>query len=254
MKLFYEDERVSLYHGDCREFVAPSDALILADPPYQQTSLTWDRWPTGWIAALSGVSFWCFGSLRMFMERAADFAPWSLSQDVIWEKQNGSSSAADRFRRVHEQPAHFYKGSWDSIYKALVTTPDAVKKQVRRKHRPPHWGAIGGHAYESHDGGPRQMRSVMYAANCHGYAVHPTQKPYEILQPLIEYASPNGGTVYVPFAGSGSELIAARILGRRAIGVEIDERWCDEAAKRLSDGLPFFAATEATRSFDAVPE
>jgi site-specific DNA-methyltransferase (adenine-specific) len=241
MRTVYEDEQVKLYLGDCREVEPVAVDCVLADVPYQQTSLDWDNWPSGWLSGRGlGQSLWCFGSLRMFMERSTEFIDggWQLSQDVVWEKQNGSNSSADRFRRVHESAAHFYRGPWENIYKAVVTTPDAVRRQVRRKRRPPHWGDIGGHSYESHDGGPRQMRSVIYAANCHGYAVHPTQKPVALLQPLIEYACPLGGTVYVPFAGSGSELIAARFLGRKAIGVEINEQRCEEAARRLSSELP----------------
>lgn len=238
MRLFYEDESVTLYCGDCREFQPPPHAVTLADPPYQQTSMAWDRWPDGWVATMPGNSLWCFGSLRMFMERAGEFRAWHLSQDVIWEKQNGSSSSADRFRRVHEQIAHFYRGSWEDVQTTVVTTPDAVKRQVRRKKRPPHWGDIGASAYESHDGGPRQMRSVIYAANCHGYADHETQKPLAILQPLIEYACPHGAMLYVPFAGVGSELVAAKFLGRKAVGVEIRPDVCDQAARRLASGLP----------------
>lgn len=234
MRPYYEDDHVTLFHGDCREFVAPVCAMTLADPPYGQTSLKWDQWPRGWTRALPGDSLWCFGSLRMFMEHVDDFAGWKFAQDLIWEKQNGSSFHADRFRRVHEQPAHFYRGDWAHIYKAVVTTSDAVKKQVRRKRRPPHLGHIDAGAYESHDGGPGMMRSVLFAPNCHGFAEHPTQKPFEILQPIIEYSCPLGGTIYVPFAGSGSELEAARQLGRRAIGIESHEPYCEIAAKRLS--------------------
>ncbi|MCO4245795.1 site-specific DNA-methyltransferase, partial [Acidovorax facilis] len=55
---------------------------------------------------------WCFGSTRMFMERAADFEGWHLSQDIVWEKHNGSNAFADRFRRIHELALHFYRGNW----------------------------------------------------------------------------------------------------------------------------------------------
>jgi site-specific DNA-methyltransferase (adenine-specific) len=237
--LVYEDDNVHLYHGDCREFNATLDPdVTIADVPYNQTSLPWDRWPTGWLSARGlGRSLWCFGSLRLFMARAGEFADegWRLSQDVVWEKHNGSNSARDRFRRVHEQAALFYRGDWKSLYKAVVTTPDAVKKQVRRKRRPPHWGEIGEHVYVSEDGGPRLQRSVIRARSCHGSADHETQKPFEIIAPLIEYSCPPSGVVYVPFAGSGSELEAARQLGRCAIGIEIDEAKCLKAAKRLAE-------------------
>jgi site-specific DNA-methyltransferase (adenine-specific) len=84
------------------------------------------------------------------------------------------------------------------------------------------------------------MRSVVYERNCQGYAEHPTQKPLRLLHPLIEYSCPPGGTVYVPFAGVGSELEAARAVGRKVIGVEINERYCEIAAKRLCLRLPLW--------------
>lgn len=234
MKPYYEEESVTLYLGDCREMPAIACDLAIADPPYGETSLAWDRWQDGWPATVPGSALWCFGSLGMFTDHWGDFATWRRSQDIVWEKQNGSSFHADRFRRVHEQAVFFYRGAWGDVYKATVTTQDAVRKQVRRKQRPPHMGHIDAGAYESHDGGPRMMRSVIYAPNCHGYAEHPTQKPLALLLPLIKYGCRPGGTVYVPFAGVGSELEAARWLGRKAIGVEIDERYCEKAALRLS--------------------
>lgn len=82
------------------------------------------------------------------------------------------------------------------------------------------------------------QRSVIRERNCHGYADHPTQKPVAIIHPLVEYSCPIGGLVFVPFAGVGSELIAAKSLGRSAVGVEINERYCEMAARRLSQVLP----------------
>lgn len=241
---YYSDDHVVLFHGDCREFTAPVCAMTLADPPYGETSLKWDRWPTGWLDGAIGDSLWCFGSMRMFLEHASEFTRrWKFAQDLVWEKQNGSGFHADRFKRVHEAVLHWYQGEWSRIYKSVVTTPDALKRQVRRKRRPPHMGHADESFYTSEDGGPRMMRSVLYAANCHGYAEHPTQKPTAILQPLIEYSCPPGGTVYVPFAGVGSELQTARYMGRKAIGVEIDERFCEAAAKRLSSQLPLTLET-----------
>lgn len=238
MHTFYEDDSVTLYHGDCRELSPAGCAMTLADPPYGETSLAWDRWPDGWVAAAVGASLWCFGSLRMFLGHYSEFTAWHFAQDVIWEKQNGTGFHADRFKRVHESVTHWYRGDWSSVYKSPVTTPDAVKRQVRSKRRPAHMGNIDARAYESHDGGPRMMRSVIYSKNCHGFAEHPTQKPVALLQPLIEYSCPPDGTVFVPFAGVGSELEAARWLGRKAIGVEINERYCEIAARRLSLKLP----------------
>lgn len=242
MQPYYADELVTLYHGDAREILPSITAdVVVADPPYGETSLAWDRWPDGWLAAAASTStsLWCFGSLRLLMARHPDFAAagWKFAQDVVWEKHNGSNFHADRFRRVHELVAHFYRGRWSDLHRAVPTTPDAVARTVRRKTRPPHMGQIERSAYESHDGGPRMQRSVIQARSTHGYAIHPTQKPTEILTPLIAYSCPPGGLVVDPFAGSGSTLVAARDLGRRAVGIEIDERYCEAAAERLGGPL-----------------
>jgi len=152
--------------------------------------------------------------------------------------------AFGRFKPVHELQAHFYRAStpWGDVYKSPVTTPDATSRQVRRKTRPPHTGEIGASRYESEDGGPRLMRSVIFARSCHGYADHPTQKPVEILRPLIEYSCPPGGILLDPTMGAGSTLVAARQLSRRAIGIELDERHCESAARRLSQEMAFGGA------------
>lgn len=238
---YWSDGTCSLYLGDCRTVLPALGVtadLILADPPYGETSLAWDRWPDGWldVAAKAARSLWCFGSLRMYLEHGAEFkaAGWKLSQDVIWEKHNGSSGANDRFNRVHEQPTHWYQGPWSTIYHQTPTTPDAVARTVRRKFRPPHWGEINESAYASDDGGPRLMRSVIPVRSMHGRAIHESEKPVGIVSPLIEYGCPPGGLVVVAFAGSGAELEAARMLGRPVIGIELREACAEKAARRLS--------------------
>jgi site-specific DNA-methyltransferase (adenine-specific) len=185
---------------------------------------------------------WCFGSLRFFSCGPGRdlFTRWKLSHDVIWEKHNGAGFQADRFRRVHEIVGHFYPSDvpWEAIYKSVQTTPDAARRTVRRKKtRPSTFGARGESAYASVDGGPRLARSVQRHHSMHGEALHPTEKPMPLLEKLIAYATPGLATVLDPFMGSGSTLDAARTVGCKAIGIEIEEKYCEIAAKRLAQGV-----------------
>jgi site-specific DNA-methyltransferase (adenine-specific) len=70
-----------------------------------------------------------------------------------------------------------------------------------------------------------------------GPGKHPCEKPQAMLRHMIEATSRRGDLILDPFAGSGSTLDAARGLGRRAIGVEQDERWCEYIARRLSQDV-----------------
>lgn len=239
MTPYWQNGLVTIYHGDYKEVISSLEkkfSTIIADPPYGDTSLEWDdlqgAWPTTVFEACEeSASLWCFGSFRMFYGLQLD--PWKLSQDLIWEKHNGSSFHADRFRRVHEHVVHFYKGAWGELYKNPVKTNDATARTVRRKKRPPHMGHIEAGAYESFDGGPKLMRSVIEVRSCHGYAIHPTQKPIGILDPLIEYSCAPGSTVLDPFMGSGSTLEACRKAGIVCVGIEREEKYCEAATRRL---------------------
>lgn len=240
---FYEDEFVTLYHGDAREILPGllADAIV-TDPPYGETSLEWDRWQNEWPTWVRNAApqMWCFGSMRMFLSRFAEFAEWQFAQEIVWEKHNGSGFHADRFKRVHEFATHWYRGKWSELYRQPQYTNDATARAVRRKERPAHMGEIADSTYTSVDGGPRLMRSVLQVRSMHGRALHPTEKPRGILEPLIGYSVPEGGTVLDPFAGSGSTLAAAREMGRRAIGIEAREDYCEVAAKRLDQSGTLF--------------
>jgi site-specific DNA-methyltransferase (adenine-specific) len=247
---YFDDGQVCLYVGDCREILPALGVtadLVLADPPYVSTSLGWDRWPDGWLEVAAGASrsMWCFGTLRLFMDRAGEFtgAGWKLSHDVIWEKHNGSGFAADRFRGVHETVAHFYRGSWESVYRDVPRGPAEFDGKNRSTSaaaaRTPHTGAIGGHYYA--DDGLRLARSVQRIPSVRR-GLSKTQKPVPLLRLLGAYGCPAGGLVVAPFAGSGSDLEAARLAGMRAIGIERDPEQAEKAARRLSQATLFGGA------------
>lgn len=258
MKPYYADDTATLYHGDMREVLPALVAAglradcIVADPPYGETSLPWDRWPNGWIAiaADAAPSMWCFGGLRLFLRRSSEFAGWALSQDVIWSKHAGSSMRSDRFRRFHEIITHWYQGRWSGVYKDPQRVETGVIAAANRtaRSRPKHFDYAGrpplGDRPAWADDGTRLMSSILHVRSMHrAGAVHPTEKPVDLLTPLIRYACPPGGLVLDPFAGSGSTAVAARAAGRRAVLIEGSEQYCEAIARRLAqDVLPIATA------------
>lgn len=191
----------------------------------------------------------------MFGERWHEYgdAGWKLSQDVIgadedgepifsavhvvWEKHNGSGFATDRFRRVHEHVLHWYRGPWKAIRHEVPRVPATSNRHAKvgdktRQDSPAHTGVIGVNEYI--EIGTRLARSVLKVRSMNGFAIHPNEKPVDLLCPLITYACPPAGLVVDVFAGSGSTLEAARLTGRRAIGIEGWEPYAEKAARRLS--------------------
>jgi site-specific DNA-methyltransferase (adenine-specific) len=254
-----QDTGLALYHGDMRDVLPElglQAELIVADPPFGETSLDWDRWPTGWlkVAAQHANSLWCFGSQRMFFDHLDEFrTDWTLSQDVIghhedgrpvtgdvnvvWEKQNGSGFAKDRFKRVHEHALHWYRGPWEQQRRDVPTEKagrrgggdKGFKARVSSRD---HLGKIAPQMWSGD--GTRLMRSVIKVRNMHGRAINETQKPVGIVEPLIRYSCPSGGLVIDPMCGSGTVLEVARLLGLPAVGIEVRESQCEAAARRLS--------------------
>lgn len=245
---------IELLKGDCREILRElpeaSFDCVITDPPYGQTSLAWDRAVIGWQGAVHRVlkptgSMWVFGTLRHFMAFSGHFGGFQMSHDVIWEKHNGSGLFADRFRNVHEIAAHFYRDDapWGGVYKAPQFTNDARSRVVRKKSRPAQWiGATGDSTYRSEDGGPLLMRSVQFARSEHGRAVHPTQKPLALIEPLLLYACPPGGRVLDPFAGSGGVGMLARRHGMDCTLIEANSDYWGVIEARLQDDAPLLTA------------
>lgn len=234
--------------GDCRTDLqehGPFDMLV-ADPPYGDTSLAWDKRCQGWLEVAAGLlkptgSMWVFGSMRFFQDTGAQFraAGFRYAQDIVWEKHNGSGFHADRFKRVHEHATQYYLASspWKTVYNDVQKTMDATPRAVRRKKRPTHTGHIEASHYVSEDGGPRIMRSVIYMRSMHGRAIHPTEKPADLLEILIRTSCPPDGIVGDLFAGSGAAGEAAMRAGRRYAGCEIDAEMAQKAADRLASTL-----------------
>jgi site-specific DNA-methyltransferase (adenine-specific) len=243
MKPYYQDESVVLYNADCRELNLPAFDCVIADPPFAETRLAWDRWPAGWPGWLitqiqRPCSMWCFGTFRMWWKYRDEFEGWGIGQDIIWEKQNGTGLHNDRFRKVHEQPVQFYPDfyDWRDVFKSPRYTYDAKRKRIIRCSKPKHWDQIGNHTFESEVGGPRLMRSVLKYKNTHRMKgkINETQKPADFVQLLVDYSCPPGGTLLDLMAGSATASVVAKLSGRKSIAVEFRESECEKAARRLA--------------------
>lgn len=240
--IVYQDSLVTLHHADYREHLDELRTLevaaVVTDPPYGgATKYAWDRWPDGWPADVASFSsaLWVFGTGAMFWRRHDQFKGWKYSQEIIWEKHNGSSLHRDRFRRVHEIATLFYRGRWGDLHHETPLTLDATARAVKSRGKPVHHqGTRGATSYATVTGGPRLMRSIVHARSEHGRAIHPTQKPLAAVRPLVEYSVPRGGLVVDLFGGSATTALAARQSGRRAIVFEIDEQFALRAAARLA--------------------
>ena len=215
MKPYYEDDYCTIYHGDCREVDAWLEAdVLVTDPPY---GIGWSK---GHMKnAKNGEKKPGIANDQSTAARDAALIAWGNRPALVF----GSLDAdyPDGWRRilVFCKPAHAgligsrlpWFRNWEPIF-VLGEWPDQTP-----------------------------TRSAVVATHCKaasgysGYATkagHPHAKPQDIMRELL-MACPHG-VVADPFMGSGSTLRAAKDLGRRAIGVEVEERYCEIAAKRLA--------------------
>jgi DNA modification methylase len=204
VKPYYQDDMVTLYHGDCLEITDWLQAdVLVTDPPYGMN----------YASRYSGHSVIGDDSTQT---RDAALAIWGSKPALVF-------------------------GSWRNPRPARVETVLVWDKGEEAALGHPVWWS----AYEEitvHGkgfSGPRRPNVIRQDGLRRGGIArkdsgHPTPKPVSLLEQLIAYCP---GVIADPFAGSGSTLIAARNLQRKAIGVEIDERYCEVIANRLAQGV-----------------
>ncbi len=206
---YFSDDSVTIYHGDCRDILPtlePVD-LVLTDPPYgidyqSNRRVVMAQQPK--IVGDKAFPVWLFDVLHPSSAMLV-FCRWDVlltmpkpKSFIVWDKGvHGSGDLRHEYGRRWEGCA-FYPG-WAHGF----------------SHRPQDIIAV-----------PRIPSAKL---------LHPTEKPLELCRRLLE---PNVGTLVLdPFMGVGATLLAAKDLGRKAIGIEIEERYCEIAAKRMSQSV-----------------
>lgn len=236
MRPYFERGGISLYHADSRDALedvlqASSVDLLLTDPPYgmqyegqgaaAQANIRGDGARQGmrvfrqvlhamshmWKPDAHAYVFCHWEGLPDFYDACS--TSLSIRNALVWDKAAGGTGDTEcDYARDFEMLIYGIRG------------------------RRPLGGRRDGAVLRGYKGVHASKRS------------HPTEKPVPLLAYLIRKSCPPNGLVVDPFAGSASTLEAAKLEGRRAVGFEIDERWCEAAAKRLEqEVLPLGVAT-----------
>lgn len=229
---YYEDDAVTLYHGDCRVLFGDLNLanvdLVLTDPPYGVSERT-DRASKG----------------RGKAAASNDFPP------VYGDDEPFDPSHLLRFPRLILWGGNYYADRlptspswivWDKL-DGLVTEKREIGFDDNADVELA-WTNCGGPArLVSH-----RWKGMLKASEREDLRLHPTQKPVALMARLIAWRTTPGDLVLDPYAGSGSTLRAAKDLGRRAIGVEYEEAYCRVIAERLGqEVLPLAEATPPAR-------
>ena len=138
---------------------------------------------------------------------------------------------------LEAHPAHFELRARD----APLERVERARRRVRRSARGGHQSAVARERGSGRLSARLRKGAVIRCQRTNGQATkyHPTQKPVDVLRQLIESSSLLGELVLDPFMGVGSTLVAAIAEERRAIGIEVEEKYCERAAERCR------AATDA---------
>ena len=216
---YYQDDACTIYHGDCREILPllPVVDLVLTDPPYgiglsnggrsdgyrsdRDWSIAGDHSQEVGEQVLKEIA-----AIRLpRIVFASPKKPWSGNwrQFLVWDKGPAVGGGGDI--------ATCWKFTWE-----LIQVADTARLN-----------------------GSRDSAVLNYWATPADSIDHPAQKPLSLLCYLISKTTTTGHTILDPFMGSGTTLRAAKDLGRRAIGIELEEKYCEIAANRLRQEVLF---------------
>jgi len=199
MTPYYDEDGITIYLGDCREVLPTLTAdVVVTDPPYGHGST-----PRRGGAKAGGLDYGYSGVML----------PWDVANDSWIELWNGPAAVFMSVARCYEVAS---KLRADGMLVYVKTNPH------------PNGSSFEPCLTRGFGVGARHVS----AYNAENGQQHPTQKPLDVM--LFVVARAPDGDVLDPFCGSGTTLVAAKNLGRRAIGIEIEEKYAEIAAKRLA--------------------
>ena len=235
MTPYYDHAGITIYHGDCREILPhlPKVDLVLTDPPYA-----------------SGARRDAERQVRGAMLRSLEDEDWfSHDSMTAWGFGWFLRSTLHQLRSQLSEGAHVY------IFTDWRMTPTVYGMAEACGYRVNHclvWDkshyGMGAYWRNQHEnivfaslGTPSEMlnRGMGSVLRFPGVSPvtrkHPTEKPAELIIEIL--GAVPGDLILDPFMGSGTTLLAAKQLGRRAIGIEIEEKYCEIAVKRLAQEI-----------------
>jgi site-specific DNA-methyltransferase (adenine-specific) len=223
LKPYYEHAGITIYHGDCRE-VLPGLEMVdhyITDPPYSEAT------KAGALTrndenGIGGETFVPFAVDEKFLRGVLELRPatrWTV-MFCDWRHAAG----------ILQDPPFGYR----YVRFAVWNKPDGAP-QFTGDRPAPGWEAIAIlHHWTNrmtwNGGGSRSV----WTYGIEKQNGHPTPKPLDLICKMVSLFTDEGELICDPFMGSGTTLRAAKDLGRRAIGIEIEEKYCEIAAKRLS--------------------
>ena len=267
MTPYYEDGSCTIYHGDCREVLpglASAVRCVVTSPPYAEQrkdqyggieEARYPNWTKQWMAAVrpllasDGSVFINIrehvadGALSDYVHqtrlqlRAAD---WNEVDELVWIKPDAPPVGHPyRPRRSWERVLWFSLGAQPKVYPKANGQPS---KRIRGpKGGKPSEAWLAPHQADCVNGTSRSPDwFVCSIAGGGWHGDHPAVFPLGVPKWLIALGSEPGDLILDPFMGSGTTLRAAKDLNRRAVGVEVDEAYCEIAAKRLAQEVLAF--------------
>lgn len=214
IKPYYEHAGITIYHGDCREILPqlPKVDAVITDPPYGING------SSGSINAERGKGLYAGGFADDLESVRRVFVP--AVQSALGIAKRGAVTPGIPHAFEYPKP--------DDIGAILQPNIQSMSKWGR-----PTWQPI---LFYGRD--PRlgiTIQNLTFTSNGrHFDCEHPCPKPDDYMRWIVGKVTLEAETILDPFAGSGTTLVAAKNMGRKAIGIEIEERYCEIAAKRLA--------------------